>query len=582
MAAPAFGQGAGTPRDQAQAQQPASGIIAGTVSAGDSGRPLRRVRIVLEDERVVPKGFAVTDDQGRFALTQLPAGSYILKASRTGFLEVIYGQRKPGSGRSGTPIQLADGQRVEKLSLVLPRGGLITGVVTDEVGDPASNVTVRAVRRVLRNGERAWVPAVTASTSDDRGQFRLFGLLPGEYLVCATPRDELATAAAQAEAMRRRMDDIKAAAGRGGATPETKMMIDRMNAAALPEAPKAAYVPACAPGTMHLSEAATVSLDAGEERPGVNLQLPLVPIARVSGTITWSGGQVPVGNTTSDTYVSLTTPEAVPGIVSYGMHVPADGRFSIVNVPPGSYRVTARAMGGKTALWASTEITVSGQPVSDLLLTMQPGLSVTGRVVVEGAAPVDVTKIRITALLAGEIAGETAPVVASPDADGRFTLEGVVPARYRIGAYPGSAGAANLKSSVFGGRDTLDFPLDVRPGEPIEGGVITIVPRLADITGQLRHDANQPATGFTVIVFTADLQYWTPQSRRIQGVRPATDGRFAFRNLPAGEYRLVAVTDVEPGQWFDPAFLKELLPASIPLALSEGERKEQTLQVVKR
>jgi len=314
----------------------------------------------------------------------------------------------------------------------------------------------------------------------------------------------------------------------------------------------------------------------------VNLQLPLVPIARVSGTVDWSGGRLPVGTTASDTYVSLTTPQAIPGVVSYGMHVPANGQFSIPNVPPGNYTVTARAMGGKTALWASTEITVSGQPVTDLFLAMQPGLTVTGRVVSEGAAAVDIMKMRITARPAGDMAGETAPVVASPGADGRFTLEGVVPARYRIEAYPGSPGAANLKSSVFNGRDTLDFPMDVRPGESIEGGVITVVPRLAEITGQLQHDANQPATGYTVIVFTADQQYWTPQSRRIQGVRPATDGRFSVRNLPGGEYRLVAVTDVEAGQWFDPAFLRELLPASMAMTLAEGERREQALQVIKR
>ena len=64
-------------------------------------------------------------------------------------------------------------------------------------------------------------------------------------------------------------------------------------------------------------------------------------------------------------------------------------------------------------------------------------------------------------------------------------------------------------------------------------------------------------------------------------MRPAIDGRFSVRNLPGGEYRLVAVTDVESGQWFDPAFLKELLAGSMSVVLAEGERKEQTLRVVR-
>ena len=118
-------------------------------------------------------------------------------------------------------------------------------------------------------------------------------------------------------------------------------------------------------------------------------------------------------------------------------------------------------------------------------------------------------------------------------------------------------------------------------GEPVSDAVVTVVPRLAEIAGQLQHDASRPAPGFTVILFSADQQYWTPQSRRIQAVRPATDGRFSIRNLPGGEYRLVAVTDVEAGQWFDPVVLKELLAGSMSVVLAEGERKEQTLRVVR-
>jgi Carboxypeptidase regulatory-like domain len=326
---------AGAPRD-AQARPPAAstGVISGTVSESDTGRPLRRVRISLEDDRAAPKAYAVTDEQGRFALVRLPSGSYILKASRTGFLEVIYGQRKPGSGRAGTPIQLADGQRLEKVSLVLPRGGVISGVVTDDVGDRVSGVPIRPLRAVWRSGVREWQLAMTAAntpataTTDDRGQYRAFGLAPGDYVICATPRDDLLQAAMMAESLRRRMDEVQAAAvARGTQSPEQKAMVERVNAAAMPEVPKQAYVPVCAPGSTQLSAAAPVTLDVGEERAGVDVQLQLVPIARVSGTVTWSGGKLPVGNTADDTYVSLSTPDAIPGGTSYGMHVPANGQF---------------------------------------------------------------------------------------------------------------------------------------------------------------------------------------------------------------------------------------------------------------
>jgi hypothetical protein len=70
-----------------------------------------------------------------------------------------------------------------------------------------------------------------------------------------------------------------------------------------------------------------------------------------------------------------------------------------------------------------------------------------------------------------------------------------------------------------------------------------------------------------------------PGARRIQATRPATDGRFSFRSLPAGDYRLVAVTDIETGQWFDPAFLRPLLGASIGITLAEGEQKIQDIRI---
>jgi hypothetical protein len=581
--------GAGAPRD-AQAQPPVAGtgVIAGTVSDADTGRPLRRVRITLEDDTRRPAAYGVTDEQGRFTLSHLRAGIYTLTAARSGFLDVIYGQRRPGSGRAGTPIQLGDGQRIDKLVLALPRGGVISGVVTDEVGDRVAGAPIRALKAEWRSGSREWQYAMTTGlVSDDRGQYRAFGLPPGEYVICASPRDDLLQAAMVAESLRRRMEDVQAAAvARGTQTPEQKLMMERMNAAAAPELPKQAYVPVCAPSSTQLSAAAPVSLDVGEERTGVDLQLQLVPIARVSGTVTWSGGRLPVGNNADDTYVSLSKPDAIPGGASYGMHVPANGQFSLMNVPSGTYTLRAHAAaprkeGAGSMLWSSTEIVVSGQPIADITLALEPGVTVSGRVVAEGTAAVDIEKMRITANPGGSVQADLAPVLDSPDASGRFTLVGVVPGRYRIGAYPSSPGANSIRSAVVNGRDTLDFPIEVRMGEPITDVVVTVVPRLAEIAGQLQHDANQPATGFTVIVFAADQQYWTPQSRRIQAVRPATDGRFSVRNLPGGEYRLVAVTDVESGRWFDPAFLRELLTASIAVTLAEGERKEQTLRVVR-
>src|SRR6187549_468952 len=109
-----------------------------------------------------------------------------MTASKPGFVDNIYGAKRPG--RPGTPIQLADGQTLNRATIALPKGGVITGVVVDETGEPASGTQVRVLRYVLRTGERTLQEA-GRDTADDRGVYRIFQLQPGEYIVNALPRN---------------------------------------------------------------------------------------------------------------------------------------------------------------------------------------------------------------------------------------------------------------------------------------------------------------------------------------------------------------------------------------------------------
>ena len=263
----------------------------------------------------------------------------------------------------------------------------------------------------------------------------------------------------------------------------------------------------CAPGTTRMLDAATITLDVAEERPSQNLQLQLLPIARVSGRVIWTDGKLPIaagsGGTTADTQVHLVD-TAAPDNQARVIHVKADGSFSFSNVPPGLYRLEAhadvpipeasaaapaqRAGESMTPLWASQEISVSGQNIADLTLSMSHGMTVSGRVVTEGATPVDLSRLRVTARFAGPQFGEFGIPAAKVEADGRFTITGVVPGKYRIGSASGSSGGV-IKSSVFAGVDTLDVPIEVKPGENASGGLLTAVARFAEITGLLQDAA---------------------------------------------------------------------------------------------
>ena len=105
--------------------------------------------------------------------------------------------------------------------------------------------------------------------------------------------------------------------------------------------------------------------------------------------------------------------------------------------------------------------------------------------------------------------------------------------------------------------------------------------RPTEVSGDLLDAAGHPASEYLIIVFAADKTYWTPQSRRIQSTRPASDGHFRVQNLPPGEYYIGAVTDVEQGEWYDPSFLAQLLGSSQKITLAEGEKKVQSLKIAK-
>ena len=70
-----------------------------------------------------------------------------------------------------------------------------------------------------------------------------------------------------------------------------------------------------------------------------------------------------------------------------------------------------------------------------------------------------------------------------------------------------------------------------------------------------------------------------PQSRRIQIAQPGPDGRFNFRTLPAGDYRIAALADIEPGRQFDPDWLSQIMGAAIAVQLTDGEKRTQDLRI---
>ncbi len=603
--ASALGQPPRDPRANMPVMPTGKGSITGTVTVAGTGQPARRARVNLNGSADAGGSVSTTtDDQGRFAFNTLPDGRFTLSASKPGHISGAYGQRRPG--RPGTPIQLAAGQRLQ-VQIQLWRGGVLTGTLLDEHGEAIPGTPVRALRFMMQNGERTLQSAGNGQT-DDRGVYRIYGLQPGDYLVNATPRN---TSGPDVE---RLQTEIRALTERIQATPgataeDARAALTRLNIlqSADPggDDGSSGYAPVYYPGTTAPAGATTVSLGPGEEKSGIDFQYQVVPIARIEGIVTGlpspQGVQITLVNTGFD----------VPGAGTGNARVDQQGTFRIPNVPPGQYRLIARAnvaadgqntrgagpgrggmlpggprMGGpgsqQTRLWATADVSVDGRNVSNVVLTLQPGMSVTGRVAFEGALPIppDLSRVRVTlspVQTPGVSGNVSMPASAQVDSDGRFTIASVTPGRYRASA--GAPGGWYAGSVAVDGQDVLDFPVEIKPNQSVSNAVVTFTDKQTELTGMVVNDRSQPVVDYSLIIYPADKRFVQPFSRRIQTTRPATDGRFSFRNLPAGEYRLVPVLDPEPGSWLDPAFLEQLDSSATRVSLSEGEKKDQTLRV---
>ena len=136
-----------------------------------------------------------------------------------------------------------------------------------------------------------------------------------------------------------------------------------------------------------------------------------------------------------------------------------------------------------------------------------------------------------------------------------------------------------MKSAMLNGQDILDVPLVVEGDRDVTGMVITLTNQLSQLSGLLTDATGAAASDCTIVVAAADRRYWTPASRRILTARPGLDGRYTFNGLPAGDYLVAAVTDIEPGSQFDPDFLNELAGAAVHVTVTDGGKQTRDLRI---
>jgi protocatechuate 3,4-dioxygenase beta subunit len=549
-----------------------TGVIKGRLLTADSGAPVRRAQVRISGAETLPK-MSTTDNDGRYEFTGLPAGRYTISATKSGYVTVNYGQTRPFE--SGKPIELADKQQIDRADIVMPRGSVISGRIVDEFGDPIADVAVSALRSTWSNGRRRLQATGRTATTNDLGQYRIYGLPPGEYFVSATVRGGQEMMVAEM-AMAASIRVMPGAPGAPGA-----------------DVPRSGYAPTYYPGTASGGQAQKISIAIGQEAQSTDFGLIPVRLVSVKGTVIGSNG-----NPLSGVIVSPAARNAAEsGFMSIlpSGRTDQNGNFTIVGIAPGEYVLNARSTmtftstssegnrtvfttrmmsgdgpGGDAAQeFGSVPLSVAGDDISNVMIVTSKGTTASGRVTWEGGAKPTVNMLRITAASTdGDNPLSMLGGSSSVTADGTFEIKGL--AGHRIFRVANVPAGWFLKAIKAGGQDITDTGLEIRTSDPLTNLEVILTNKGTEINGAVKQ-GNDPATDYTVVIFSDDPQKWAvAMPRHIASARPNQEGRFQVKNLPAGGYYAVALEYIPQGDWFDPEVLDRLKTKASRFSIDEG------------
>ena len=521
-------------------------VLKGQVLAGGSGSPVRRAQVRAMSMEGRGGGVTSTDAEGRYEIKELPTGRYNVTAMKGGFVMGQFGQRRPGE--PGTPIDLSDGQTAEKVNFVLSRGSVIAGRIVDDGGEPVSATQVAAVRYQFISGSRRLVPAGgegSTDRTDDQGNFRLFGLPPGDYYISANNRQNM-------------------------------MMMPGMN-----NTESEAFAPTYFPGTPNVSEATRVTVKAAQEMTGANFALIVARMARVRGRAINSRGEAVTG-----AMMMMMSDE--PMMMSMNMNnamVAGDGTFQFANIPPGRYNLQVRPSGmpSPTSEFATMKVVVGNDDIDNLILSTSVGATARGVVRTDDGS---VPTFRADQVSIFPSPADPSPMMVNPgqnriNEDFTFELTGLSDRRL-LRANVGQNLGWYLKAVMLDGDDVTDSGVEFTPGRSYDGLQIVFSQKTTDLSGLVIDDRGKPVLDATVVIFPANKDRWTYSSRYVRSLRPDTNGKYNIKSLPASEdYLIIAVQNLESGQGSDPDFLARAREEAQSFTLNDGETKAVDIKLSK-
>jgi len=501
-------------------QSPAPrGSVTGTVTVSGTSEPIADADIVI----VTPDGVleTTTDATGRFDVANVPPGRQTVLIRADGFFVEPPTPNTPFVPRAEVPVTVtASATPVAIPNVSLVRGGTISGKVVDPQGKPLPFVRVQAIRPSAGPLNSGVMPDSANRMTDDRGEYRMFFVPPGEYVVRAQVQG-----------------------GRPAGAVQTR------------PGQMETLVSTLFPDTTDMAQASKVVVKSDEEVRGIDISVKMEivalppPAPKPTGGVKISGlvidGLLPIIGTADlllGSEVDSVPPRPVGSVIIGG----TPGAFEIPNVQPGKYDLFARmphqagspGPGGGVLAWGRTTIEVRDQDVENVRLTVHPSMDVSGVVKIDGKpAPVGGTlKIGLSVTgTAGQLGNYRGILdrTQSPDANGKVTIPRAAEGNYQF--FIQGADDVYIADVRQGDMSILASGIDVRNVAPAPFEML-LASGGSTVEGVVSNAEKSPVNGAIVLLVPADKQMF----RAYRTATAGADGKYSFRGVRPGEYKVFA------------------------------------------
>jgi hypothetical protein len=502
--------------------------VEGVVVKSTTGEGIKGAQVQLSPIGVAQQGyFGFTEKNGSFIIRDIAPGRYTINAWSSGYTLPPSGKGK-GKTQVGV-LDLAPGKTASGIALRLLPPGVITGTVYDEDGEPVTSAQVQALR-VSGSGAHRQIGGAGSRQTNDLGEYRIWGLEAGQYLVAATYQHPQPNPDQQT-------DDV--------------------------------YLPTFHPSTADTSQATVVEVQPGVETSGIDVDLRQVHAVMVRGRVMVDAP----AKSLRGLYVSLAPRVAEGGysLSNYGAGVQSDsGDFEIRGVPPGPYDLSAMWNDGKRQLYGRVPVEVGSANLEGVTFVLGSPITLVGRVRVEGSDQFDFTRLGLFLQPIDSAMGQGSPQVK---ADGTFVVENVYDGSYRLRVV-GFPEQYYIKSVREGGSDVPESGLTISRSQPPAHLEIVLSPDGGRVNGSVLQELHPVSRAWVVVV--PDPPH---RDREDMYSMTATDsfGHFSLLGLPPGDFKLFAWEPVQGTNYIDPDFFKAFEDRGISVHI--GEKEQQTVQL---